>query len=314
MIYMRRLISKPVRRNPCQTAAGAAGFSLAEVLTALTIGAMVMVAVLVIYDRAERAAAAVMLRVEGSQLPTEVLQRIAEDLDRAITAGSDTKITIDNKFENGFATAKLSILNTITDAKNQKQTLQEITWQTSLDLDSDVNGLTLYRNHEGIQMEDRLFDEQRESWEQGMFVPICEGITFFRIQVPQGETFLDKWTSDSPPAGVVITMSFAEPYKTVGGTYDVEEWERIARTVAIDRTRKIKFEFVPVEYGQPGAEESVDPNEQAPSDEGVEAGQPTKPGGQAGPGRQTRPQAQTQPQKQTISNRPTMPNVSRPQK
>ena len=61
------------------------GFSLAEVLAALTIGAMVVVAVLAIYHRAEQSANAVLSRIDESQLPREVLQYIAEDLDRRDT-------------------------------------------------------------------------------------------------------------------------------------------------------------------------------------------------------------------------------------
>ena len=75
------------------------GYSLAEVLAALTIGSLVMVAVLGIYHRAEKSVAAVTHRLDGSRLPDEVLQRIAEDLDNVISSSSDAKITIDNKFE-----------------------------------------------------------------------------------------------------------------------------------------------------------------------------------------------------------------------
>lgn len=222
------------------------GFSLAEMLAALTIGAMILVAVVSIYSRAERSADTISRRLDSSRLPGEVLQRIAEDLDRTISAGSNAKITIENKFENGFPSARLTIRKTITDSKNQEQTFEEITWQSSADMDS--NSLVLYRSHRGLALEDKLLDEKRESWEEDYsFVPICAGVTFFRIQVLQGESLQDKWAGDALPAGIVATISFARPFDTLTGSFDVPDAEKISRTIAIDRTRKIGFEIVPIQ-------------------------------------------------------------------
>ena len=233
------------------------GFSLAEVLAALTIGAMVLVAVLGIYSRAESSAAAIVRRLDSSRLPSEVLQRIAEDLDGIVavssdTKASDTRITIENKFDKGYSTARLKILKTIytKDGGNKPQAFEEIIWQTSYDYDSDANGLILYRSRSGIALEDKLLDEQKEDWEKELFVPVCSGVTFFRIQVPRGESFYDKWTSDSLPGGIVVTISFAEPFKTLAGTLDVPDAKKITRTIAIDRTRKIRFIFVKKEDEQ----------------------------------------------------------------
>ena len=230
------------------------GFSLAEMLAALTIGAMILVAVISIYSRAERSAGAISRRFDSSRLPCEVLQRIAEDLDRTISAGSNAKITIENKFENGLPAARLIIRKTIRDGKDKEQIFEEITWQSSIDVDS--NSLVLYRSHSGMALEDKLLDEKRESWEKDYsFVPICAGVTFFKIQVPQGETFQDNWTSDALPAGIVATISFARPFDTVTGTFDVPDAEKVTRTIAIDRTRKIQFEIVPIEEKKKGNEQ-----------------------------------------------------------
>jgi prepilin-type N-terminal cleavage/methylation domain-containing protein len=215
------------------------GFSLAEVLVALTIGAMVLVAVLSIYSRAETSTAAITRKLDSARLPCEVLQRITEDLDRIGAPGADTKVTIENKFENGFPTARLTVVKTIYNNKNEKQTFEKIIWQTSYD--NDVNGLVLYRSHSGIALEDKLLDEQKEDWEKELFVPICTGVTFFKIQVPQGEEFQDSWASDSLPAGIVVTISFAGPFKTLASTLDVPENEKITRHIAVDKTRAIKF-------------------------------------------------------------------------
>lgn len=217
-------------------------FSLAEVLVALTIGAMVMVAVLTIYSRAEKSAAAIMHKLDSSGLASEVLQRIVEDIDRMVAPGDDTKITINSKFEKGFSTAQLIIMKTIYDNDNEQQTFEKIVWQTNYE--NDVNGLVLYRSHSGIVMEDKLLDENKEDWEKELFVPVCTGITFFRIQVPMGEDFKDKWTSAALPHGIIATISFAEPFKTLSGTLDVPDEEKIARSIAVDRTREIRFTLV----------------------------------------------------------------------
>ncbi len=241
------------------------GFSLAEVLAALTIGAMVLIAILGVYSRAGRSAAAITRKLDNLRLPSEVLQRIAEDLDRIIASGSDTKVTIENKLNNLYPTARLTILKNYYDKGRKPQTFEEIIWQTSYDYDTD--SLVLYRSHSGVGLEDKLLDEKRESWEKGYpFVPICDGITFFKIQVPRGENLTDRW-SGSPPHGIVVTISFAEPFKTVAGDLDVPDEEKITRTIAIDRTRKIRFIFVKKEYEEDEISESGEISEISESDE-----------------------------------------------
>jgi hypothetical protein len=228
-------------------------FSLAEVLVALTIGAMVLVAMLGIYSRAENSAAAITRKLDNPRLASEILQRITEDLDKTISPGANMKIAIDNKFENGFSSARLTVLRTIYNNKNQEQTFEKIIWQSNYD--NDANGLVLYRSHSGITLEDKLLDEQKEDWEKELFVPICTGVTFFKIQVPSGEDFQDKWTSDSLPPGIVVTISFAKPFKTLAGTFDVPDEEKAIRNIAIDRTRKIKFILVKKEDEEQSDEE-----------------------------------------------------------
>jgi len=211
---------------------------------ALTIGSMVLVAVITVYSRAERAAAAVIQRLDNTRLPMEVLQRIAEDLDRAVAPGSQTKITVQNKFEQGFRTARLTIERTFTDETNKQQLLEQIIWQASFDVESQADGLVLYRCHKGLTVEDKLLDEQRAEWEKDYpFVPICQGVTLFQIQIPSGGENLEAWTSDTLPRGLVVSISFAKPFETARGTFDVLPHQRHTRTIAIDRTRKIRFDI-----------------------------------------------------------------------
>jgi prepilin-type N-terminal cleavage/methylation domain-containing protein len=231
------------------------GFTLAEVLAALTIGAMVLVAVLNIYSRAEQSATAVLQKVESTQLPQVIMQLIAEDLDKIIAPDADTTITVENKFIKGFPAARLKIEKSIYNAKNEKQNFEQIVWQCSVD--TDVNSLVLYRSHTGMVQEDKLLDENREVWEKRYsYVPICAGITYFSIQIPRGEALQNNWRSPVLPPGVVVTVSFEQPFQTVTGNLDVPDEQKFVRTIAIDRTRRIGFEVV--------ANEENEPNEQEP--------------------------------------------------
>lgn len=237
---MRSELKKRVTAKIANMRGMRAGFSLAEMLAAMVIGSMVLISVLSIYNRAERSAAAVTRRLDASRLPREILQRIAEDIDHMIAAGSDAEITILNKFDQLYPTARLMISRTFQDRANRNQKYEEIIWQCSYDFNSLTEGLVLYRSHSGIAAEDKLLDKNKEDWEKELFVPLCSGVTYFRINALQGDRRLEKWTG-KPPPGIEVAISFAEPYKTVGGLLDVPEEQRIIRTIAVDRTRKIRF-------------------------------------------------------------------------
>ncbi len=262
------------------------GFSLAEVLAALTIGSMVTVAVLGIYNRAEKSVAAVTSRLDGSRLPGEVLQRIAEDLDNIISSSSDAKIIIDNKFEKVASgilvpAARMTITRTIEDSKDKEQIFKEVIWQSSYDFEGASNSLTLYRSASGLNMEDKVLEKNKDDFEREAFVPICSGITFFKIEVLAGKDPVEKWNG-IPPRGIIVTISFAEPYKRVDGTFDVPDEEKITRTIAIDRTRKIRFDTSTAEddnneEGLEQEQELEQENEDLPGDEKP----PTKSSGKA---------------------------------
>ncbi|MGD0572642.1 MAG: prepilin-type N-terminal cleavage/methylation domain-containing protein [Sedimentisphaerales bacterium] len=250
-------------------------FTLVEVLAALTIGTMVLLAVLALYNRGQSGSAAIMNKLESSRLPREVFQRIAEDLDRVAGGGQGVQIDILNKLQDGLSAAKLEIFRPINDAKDQQQTLEKIVWQSSTDPESGL--LTLYRSHSGIAMEDALLDNQKEPSQRELFVPICSGITFFKIEVPKDDnaTSLDRWTEGIPPA-IRITMSFAQPYKTVIGTFDVPEEEKIVRTIAVDRTRRPTFTIPSTDANQADVNGSGDANNPADNNQPTDdASKPT---------------------------------------
>ena len=176
-----------------------AGFSLAEVICSLVISAMILAATLAIYQRMQRTAEAVLARVDPSDLPSEVLQLIAEDLD-AVTAGQGVQITFDNKTDKGFPVAKLSIRKTVTNKKNEEQLFEEIQWQGAYDTAS--GRVTLYRSHSGLAQEDRLLDRQRADTETLYpFVPVCGGFTTFKIEAPQGNNLVSRWANPIPRPG-----------------------------------------------------------------------------------------------------------------
>lgn len=235
-------------------------FTLAEVTVALVVGTLILVAVLGIYSRAERSAEAITRRLESTQLPSEILQRIAEDLDGIIAAGDSTVVTIENKMQNLFPSARLTITKSYYDDSNKKQTFEKIVWQSSYD--PEQGSLVLYRSYKGIGVEDKLLDEKREDWESDFsFVPISTGLTFFRIEVPAGDQLQDVWTSESLPRGILVTLSFAEPYKTVSGEMEVPEYEKIKRTIAVDRTRKISFVLAGQQIGDESEEQEEEQEE-----------------------------------------------------
>ncbi len=250
-----------------------AGYSLAEMLAAMVIAAMVLTAILGVYARANRAAQAVRAKMETPVLAAEVLQLIARDLDRIVGA-EDVTIQIKNGFDNGFVSGQLVIRRAIRDIYNKEQVLEEIVWRSGYDFDSPTPGLVIYRSHEGVGLEDKLLDAKRADLESRYpLVPVCRGITYFKIEVPEGINLVDRWAEASLPPGVKVSLSFAEPYETVRGTLDVQEYERVSRTMAVDRTREIRF-AVPSTDGETDQE-----NEESGD---AEPAQPTRSSGRTG--------------------------------
>ena len=239
------------------------GFSLVEAITVLVIAAMVMIAALTVYGRVKSAAASVSQKLEDRTLPREILQRIAEDLDRLAAPGLDTAVTINNKFQSGYNISQMIIENKIYDKDDKPRIYEKIVWQSSYDPFEDA--LILYRSHSGLNLEDKVIADaeqlEMQELETELFIPLCSGITYFTIQVPKDEKFLKKWTDEKKlPKSVEVTISFAEPFQADGGELDVYEEDKITRTIAIDRTRKIKYVFVKRDLAEEYKVET-DPNE-----------------------------------------------------
>ncbi len=240
------------------------GFSLGEMLVTVVLGGMLLTAVLNIYNRANRAAAGVLEKIEYASLAGEVLQLLSEDFNRVLGV-EDLIVQVRNGFDNGFVRSELVLRRVYHDKDNKVQTLEEITWRAGYDSGGAAPGLIVYRSREGAGLEDKLLEDQRQDWERNYpLVPICRGVTFFQIQAVKGDELLDQWPPSEAPPGVKVTISFAEPYETVRGTRDVRDDQKVSRTFVVNAVRKIKF--VTDLAGDPNALD--DPNQQETQGQG----------------------------------------------
>jgi len=221
-------------------------FSLTEILVVMMISATVLIAAIAIYTHSEKSAAALAAKLDEFELPREILQRIAEDIDSLATAGLDTSVTIENQLTDGYQTAKLTISNQFYNNAGQKKTFEEVIWQANYDRDYD--SLILYRSHGGLAPEDQLLETDLQEFQRQAFVPIAAGLTYFKIQAMQGDQTQDKWTSTELPKAIVAQLSFAEPFKAPTGGLEVFDEDKIVRTIAVNRARKISYKFVEKEF------------------------------------------------------------------
>jgi prepilin-type N-terminal cleavage/methylation domain-containing protein len=243
---------KLIRQNPVLKRA----FSLAELLAALVISSMIILAAFSLFNRLNNVSASVINRLDRGQLPREILQLIAEDLDRIVSDNKDTRINFQNRIENnGLQSAKLEIIKTIYDKDNNPLIFEQIVWQTSFDLTANPKGMVLYRRHSGLAVEDKLLDEPKQDAEMQLYIPVCGGITFFSIKSGNFQTgdiqtgddgsadLIDRWSGGPLPANIIATVSFADPIEITPGQWQVPQTEQITRIIALDRTRKIPFEI-----------------------------------------------------------------------
>jgi prepilin-type N-terminal cleavage/methylation domain-containing protein len=230
------------------------GFSLIELLAVLFITTLLTIAAIGVYSQVQRSVRQLNASMETRQLPNEILQRIAEDLDSIVAPLSgqdaDTRISIKNKLDQFYQSAQMKITRTYYDNRNRKQVFDEIIWQSNYDF--DANGLILYRSHSGLTVEDKLLGEEKSKSNRELFIPVAAGLTYFKIEALANGNFTDAWAADSLPRAVKISLSFIPPYRDIDGKFTVLENEMITRTVAIDRTRQIAFQFIPPDFNQFG--------------------------------------------------------------
>lgn len=245
--------------------------SLAEVIAALVIASMLAVIVINIYARVNNSANSLERFLEKDDKANSVLQRIAEDIDNLATPGTDAILTLENKFSNGFNICRLSITSRIYDKSGDPQVFERVVWQSSYDEFAD--SITIYRSHSGMTLEDKVladFETMLDAWQgRELFVPVVSGVSFFKIDVPKYETTqftgleveseeiaypedieaVDVWNDEAKlPQAVRLSISFGEVVELPTGGFDVYPEDKIWRTVAIDRVRKIQYRFFKVDY------------------------------------------------------------------
>jgi type II secretory pathway pseudopilin PulG len=223
-----------------------AAFTLIEILTVLTLSAMIMASTLLIYGRVRTSSAAIEARLDKDRLAQELLQKIAEDIDRLAAPGFDSVVNIANKTANTYNSGRLLIESRYYDSANKPQIFERIIWQSSYDPMND--SLILYRAHTGLNLEDKIVDVQRDGQsKEELFVPACPGLTRFSLEVIGGGQAqpLSQWVSSKLPNAVRIGVSFAPLEQMPDGSYILPEDKIFYRTVAVDRTRTIAYKFVP---------------------------------------------------------------------
>ncbi|MCE5185476.1 MAG: prepilin-type N-terminal cleavage/methylation domain-containing protein [Planctomycetaceae bacterium] len=240
---MNTLVRKPV------------GFTLVETLVVLALSSMIMIAILGIYQQVRAGAVAITGQLEKNRLNAEILQKIAEDIDRLAAPGFEATINFRNKLDSGYRSAQLILESSFYGNNNRKMTYERIVWQTSYDAFSD--SMILYRLHDGINVEDKIIEKTPdESSGAGLFIPVASGVTYFECKAQQGEDVLGAWTAAALPKAVRIGLSFEFPRQLEDGTVGVPEEAVSFRTIAVDRTRMIAYNFVKKKFDIP-----EDPNE-----------------------------------------------------
>jgi len=243
-----------------------------EIMAVLMIVAMVTLAALGVFNRARTASASISRRLDRNDASLEVLQRIAEDLDRLAKPGYNIKVTVANKIVDGFSKSQLVIQSDYYNKAGKLAMFEKVIWQTQYDTFEDT--LILYRGHFGINLDDKILsvaEAERAKIDQKPFVPVCAGMTFFEFTVPQGDKKpLKKWTSGKLPPAITVVMSFAPPVELATGEFVILEEDTEKRTIAIDRTKKLRFTFVKKEFNIEDIEhtdKTEDPNEPDSTDE-----------------------------------------------
>ena len=221
-------------------------FSLTEIIVVTMISAMVLITAIAIYTHSEKSAAKLTAKLDELELPREILQRIAEDIDTLATAGLNTSVRIESKLTEGYQTARLTIANQFYNNAGQMRVFEEVIWQANYN--RDYGGLVLYRSHGGLAPDDQLLEADLEKFQREVFVPIAAGLTYFNVQALQGEEIRDRWTQRQLPKAIVVSLSLAEPFEAATGGLEVPDEEKIVRTIAVNRARTIGYRFVKREY------------------------------------------------------------------
>lgn len=247
-------------------------FTLVETLVVVMISAMVVTATLAVYQRVRSVTVRIIDAMTQHRQQNEILQKIAEDIDRLAAPGFEATINFSNRSVRGndnliYQSARLILENKYYGNGTQSKTYEQIIWQTTYDTAEGT--MILYRMHDGVNVEDQLLEGNAEdSTSAGLYIPVADGVTHFELCVPQGETTQTEWTSDTLPNAVRVGLSFAEQEVLEDGDEGVPPEEIVYRTVAIDRTREITYKFISVDLdlGMLNDDDDDDPNSVSAAD------------------------------------------------
>jgi len=224
------------------------GFTLAETLAALVIAMLIMSAAVAVYSTVRKAETSIDKRLKEGFTAAEILQRIAEDIDRLALPSSDITMSIKNKLDvEGFKISQMLIESKYYDKDNKPQTFEKIIWQSRVA--ADGNQLIIYRAHSGYSMEDKMLEENKEKYQREMYIPVCSGATMFAIEATDGNTTSENWTNTELPQAVKISISFEPRLQDALGNLTVSEESVRTRTVAVNRFRQIPYTFVYKQFG-----------------------------------------------------------------
>lgn len=237
----------------------AAAFTLIETLTVLMLTTLLVTAVLGMYYHVRRGVGRLAGQLEENRLAREILQKVAEDIDRLAAPGFDATMQFRNKYDNGYNAAQLVLENKYygSAVPPKAEVYDRIVWQTQYDAFSRT--LMLYRMHEGLNLEDKVIEKNAaESPSLGLYIPVADGLTHFELAIVDGETVTAQWDSQTLPTSVRVGVSFAPMEPLSDGRLGVPPELVMYRTVAIDRTRFIPYEFVPRKLDTAGVETADD--------------------------------------------------------
>jgi len=236
-------------------------FALVELLTALFIVCILVMALTTIYESSTNAIAAINQRIEKGASTSEIMRLIVDDVTKASSADTDTSFTLRSKLSGGIALYRLEIASKIYDNSGKELVYQKIIWQSDYDLFTGT--ISLYRCSGGmIPADPVLSTEAKENPQSDIFVPVCQGLTYFTIQIPQIQdtpegqiiNYLDQWEAAEMPGGVIVDLSFEPPVEYVTGETEVLIEDRLIESISLNRSREYRFQFIAKDldaaYGQ----------------------------------------------------------------
>lgn len=243
------------------------GLTLLEVLVALAIGSLIIVACVAILNHGNKVFTSIESALDENTLPREIFQMIIRDIDEVANPDSDATLQIETRSNKGAIETRLTIIGRIYDSKNKPIEMKKIVWQSRYD--NEMRRITLYRARGGIDIADSILDTQaQENPNSLVFVPVTDELTYFEFSVLQGDSDdVTEWVKKELPTAIRISMSFESLQEEEASEEETAQDDSIlSRVVVVDRTREIKFTVPVVTYEE---KKTTDPNDVA-KDENVD--------------------------------------------